>query len=82
MILEPTRFIAGASKGDQHMSRRAIGIIAVVVGIVLFAISFLADYIGLGIHPYIYYGWKQVTGMVVGIVLVVGGLITAFFMSE
>ncbi|MGD8633145.1 MAG: hypothetical protein PVF85_06195 [Anaerolineales bacterium] len=64
------------------MSRKTIGIIAIVVGLILFAISFLADYIGLGIHPYIYYGWKQITGMVVGILLVLGGLIAAFFLSK
>jgi hypothetical protein len=64
------------------MSRKTIGIIAIVGGLILFAISFLADYIGLGIHPYIYYGWKQITGMVVGILLVLGGLIAAFFLSK
>lgn len=64
------------------MSRKTIGIIAIVAGLILFAISFLADYIGIGIHPYIYYGWKQISGMVVGILLVVGGLIAAFFLSN
>lgn len=64
------------------MSRRTIGVIAAIAGIILFAISFLADYIGLGIHPYIYYGWKQISGMIAGILLVVGGLVYALFLKN
>ena len=64
------------------MSRKTMGIIAIVVGILLFAVSYLADYIGLGIHPYIYYGWKQISGMVVGILFVIGGLIVAFLLKQ
>jgi hypothetical protein len=71
-----------ANQGAQHMSRKTMGIIAIAAGIVLFAISFLADYVGLGIHPYIYYGWKQISGMVVAILLVIGGLVVAFLLPQ
>ena len=54
------------------MSRRAMGILALVVGLALLAASLLADRIGLGGMPGVF-GWKQILGAGIGLVLVVGG---------
>jgi hypothetical protein len=44
---------------------RSVGL--VIVGVVLALLSVLADSIGVGAHPD--FGWKQIVGMVVGIVM-------------
>jgi hypothetical protein len=56
------------------MSRRTLGIIAAAIGLVIMAVSALADRIGLGAMPAVF-GWKQVAGAVVGVVLVIGGVL-------
>ena len=54
------------------MGNRPLGVILVIVGIALAALSLLADVIGIGGQPGII-GWKQVLGTVAGIVFAVVG---------
>ena len=54
------------------MGGRTPGLVLVAVGVVLFAISAFAGPLGLGDDDAV--GWKQVTGMVVGGVVVAAGL--------
>ena len=59
------------------MPRRTLGVVVVVLGLTLLAVSFLADRIGLGGMPAVF-GWKQILGAGVGLVLaVVGGVMLA-----
>jgi hypothetical protein len=41
------------------------------LGVVLVAVSVLADPLGIGLSPA--FGWKQILGIVVGIALIFGG---------
>ena len=53
---------------------RILAITFIVLGVVLAAASALADQIGVG-APTSSFGWKQLLGLVVGIVLVIAGII-------
>jgi hypothetical protein len=53
---------------------RILAIAFIVIGVILAAISALADQIGLG-APTSSFGWKQLLGLVLGIILVVAGII-------
>lgn len=57
-------------------SRRTIGIIVLVVGIAILALSLLADSIGIGGSPG--FGYLQIAGVVVGAVVAAAGLVVAF----
>jgi len=59
------------------MNNKLAGLILFAIGFGLYSISLVADIIGLGIHPYIYYGWKQILGIIAGLGLVLAGLILA-----
>jgi hypothetical protein len=59
------------------MPRRTLGVVVVVLGLAVLALSLLADRIGLGGMPTVF-GWKQILGAGVGLVLVVvGGVMLA-----
>ena len=58
------------------MSRRTWGLAGVVLGIVVLAVSLLADRIGIGAMPGIL-GWKQMVGAAVGVVLLASGVLMA-----
>jgi uncharacterized membrane protein len=50
-----------------------IAVMMLVIGIVLALVSLLADPIGIGSAGF---GWKQITGVVIGVVLaVIGGVL-------
>ena len=53
---------------------RILAIAFIVIGVILAAASALADQIGVG-APTSSFGWKQLLGLVVGIVLVIAGII-------
>lgn len=57
------------------MSRRSFGFAIAAIGIVVLAVSALADQIGIGESDE--FGWKQIVGVVVGVAIVVFGIIIA-----
>ncbi len=54
------------------MSRKTVGVVLLVVGVLLFLVSATADSLGIGGAPGI--GWKQILGMVVGVAVAATGL--------
>jgi len=55
------------------MSSKTINIFIILFGGILFLISLLADWIGIGSYPGI--NWAQITGAAVGIVILIIGII-------
>jgi hypothetical protein len=53
------------------MSKRTIGIVLVIVGVIVLIVSLAADVIGIGNEAGI--GWIQLLGAAVGVVVVLGG---------
>ncbi len=53
---------------------RILAIAFIAIGVILMAVSALADQIGLG-APTSTFGWKQLLGLVLGIILIVAGII-------
>ncbi len=53
------------------MTKRTIGIILIIVGVIGAAVSLAADPLGIGTYPGI--NWAQLLGAVVGIVVVMVG---------
>jgi sulfite exporter TauE/SafE len=53
---------------------RILAIAFIVIGVILAIVSALADQIGLG-APTSTFGWKQLLGLVLGILLVVAGVV-------
>jgi hypothetical protein len=56
------------------MSARNLGIIIVVIGILVIALSLGADMIGLGAQPGIL-GWKQILGAAAGLIIAFAGIV-------
>ncbi len=54
------------------MSQRTVARIMLIVGVLIFLVSAGADQLGIGGTPGI--GWKQIIGMVLGVVLAGAGL--------
>ena len=54
------------------MSKKAQGVVLLVVGVLLFLLSLAADPLGVGAAPGL--GWKQIVGAVVGVVLAGAGM--------
>jgi hypothetical protein len=54
------------------MSKKTIGVVLLVVGVLIFLISAAADSLGIGGSPGI--GWKQMLGMGVGVVVAAAGM--------
>ena len=55
------------------MNQRTIGIILLIIGLILAVLSLTADLIGLGEGGGL--GYKQITGLVVGVAGIIAGLI-------
>ena len=53
------------------MSKRTIGVLVIVLGVVVLVVSLSADALGIGNGAGI--GWKQILGAVVGVLVAVGG---------
>ncbi len=54
------------------MSRKMIGVVFLILGVVVLLVSLAADALGIGNVPG--FGWKQILGAVVGAVVVLGGV--------
>ena len=54
-------------------NKKTVGIVLLVVGIIVLALSLLADSIGIGGSSG--FGYKQIVGAVVGVVVVGAGLV-------
>jgi hypothetical protein len=55
------------------MSKKAVGTVLLLLGVLLVIISVLADSIGIGVPGF---GWKQFVGLVVGVVLAATGIVS------
>ena len=55
------------------MSTRVLGIGLILGGVLVIAVSLLADFIGLGAQAGII-GWKQILGAAIGLVILVVGI--------
>jgi hypothetical protein len=60
-------------RGGEEMEKKTLGLILIVVGIVVLLLSLFADLIGIGGYPGI--GYKQVVGIIFGVVIIVIGSI-------
>ncbi|MBP1620580.1 MAG: hypothetical protein H6Q02_1347 [Acidobacteria bacterium] len=54
------------------MSKKAQGVVLLVVGVLLFLVSLAADALGVGAATGL--GWKQIVGAVAGVVLAGAGM--------
>ena len=52
--------------------KKTTGMVLLVAGVVIVIVSVAADYIGMGGFPG--FGYKQITGTILGIVMIVVGL--------
>ena len=52
------------------MSKRTIGFIVILAGLILVILSITADMIGIGAKPG--FGWNQTLGLIVGFLIVAG----------
>ena len=59
------------------MSRRTLGIIVAAVGVIVVVVAVLADQIGIGSDDT--FGWKQIVGVGVGVVVAALGLILTLY---
>ncbi len=62
------------------MSRRSLGFALLAVGLVFAAISALADQIGIGDEEA--FGWQQIGGLVVGLLVAAAGFVIARMESQ
>lgn len=58
------------------MDKKKWGIVILIAGIILLLLSMGADMLGVGAVPG--FGYKQITGIVVGVILAVIGYILAY----
>ncbi len=63
------------------MNIKTVGYILLVVGIIVVGGSVLADSIGIGITT-TQFGWRQIVGLVVGIVIAAVGVYLGFVRKE
>jgi predicted membrane protein len=56
------------------MSNKTLGVVLIIVGVLILAASLLADVFGVGAHPAVF-GWKQIAGAVVGLVICLVGVV-------
>jgi hypothetical protein len=56
------------------MNRTLTGLVVAALGIALAAISALANQLEIGKHGF---GWKQITGIIVGVVIAIAGAAVA-----
>jgi hypothetical protein len=60
--------------GDDSMEgKKKLGIVLLVLGIVVLILSLAADLIGIGVVPA--FGYKQIAGVILGVVAGVAGLL-------
>jgi uncharacterized membrane protein YgaE (UPF0421/DUF939 family) len=56
---------------EGHMSKKTLGILLIVLGVILGVVSLAADVIGIGNEFSI--GWKQLLGTAIGIIVALVG---------
>ncbi len=57
------------------MSRKSIGIVLLVIGVLILLVSALADVVGLGADPQVF-GYRQIAGVAAGAAIgVIGGVL-------
>ena len=54
------------------MSKKSIGLLLIIAGALLFLVSLTADLLRLGADPNAF-GWKQITGSAVGLLVFLAG---------
>ena len=54
------------------MSKKTIGVLLIILGVVVLVVSLAADGLGIGGMPG--FGWKQILGTVVGVIVALGGV--------
>ena len=54
------------------MSKKTIGFLLIILGVIVLVVSLAADVIGIGGVPG--FGWKQILGAVVGVLVALGGV--------
>ena len=54
------------------MSKRTIGILLIVIGVILSMVSLFADVIGIGTYPGTH--WAQILGTLIGVILSISGV--------
>jgi hypothetical protein len=56
---------------EDPMSKRTIAIVLIILGVGLVKVSLAADLLGIGVVPG--FGWKQMLGTGVGVLVALGG---------
>jgi predicted phage tail protein len=59
-------------KKEKSMSKKTIGFLLIILGVVVLVVSLTADVTGLG--PGNGIGWKQILGAVIGVIVALGGV--------
>jgi uncharacterized membrane protein len=60
-------------KGGEEMQKKTWGFIFTVVGIIILLISLFGDLIGIGGYPGL--GYKQIIGIIIGVIIIIIGFI-------
>ena len=55
------------------MDKRIVPVAALTLGVLLFLVALTADFTGIGGAPG--FGWKQITGAIVGVIAVAVGVV-------
>jgi len=55
------------------MSKKPLAVILLLIGLVVLVLSVAADTVGLGPNPG--FGWKQIVGAVIGVLIALSGVI-------
>ncbi|MBE3067704.1 MAG: hypothetical protein IMZ73_09820 [Chloroflexi bacterium] len=54
------------------MSKKTIGFLLIILGVVVLVVTLAADTLGIGNVPG--FGWKQILGAVIGVIVALGGV--------
>jgi hypothetical protein len=60
-------------RGGEEMQKKTWGFIITVVGIIILLLSLFGDLIGIGGYPGL--GYKQMIGMIIGVIIIIIGFI-------
>jgi len=53
------------------MSKKTMGLVAIIAGLILVILSITADLVGIGAKPG--FGWHQALGVIAGVLMIAGG---------
>lgn len=54
------------------MGSQKMGIVFLLIGLIIFILALIVDFVGLGQYPG--YGYKQISGMIVGAIIIIVGV--------